>query len=141
MKIAQEIKKAIYAKYQTSTLFTVDAVPLYLDHVPASVAYPIIVVHPISSGNSMAMPSLAQPTGFDYEDGRWQFMIYGNDRQHVQIEDIADRLEDLFHRSSLPTGNGVTHIATISIDQYTTFWDQQQKIWTLMMQFRILAGR
>ena len=141
MIITQEIKKAIYAKYLTSTLWTSDAVSMYLDHVPQSVNYPIIVVHPISTGNNMAMPTVANPIGWDYQDGIWDFVVYGNDRQNTNIIDIACRLEDLYHRQSLPTGNGVTHIATMSINESQSFYDQQQKIWKLLMHFRILAGR
>jgi len=143
MKIQMEIKKAIYSKYQASTLWTVDKVPLYLDHVPASTSFPFIVVHPISSNNTMAMPSpiVSNTTGWDYVDGIWQFAIHSNDRQHQDLEDIVDKLEDLYHRQTLPTANNVTHIATISVDQKTTFWDALLKIWSIYMSFRILAGR
>ena len=141
MKITQEIKKSIYAKYQTSTLFTVDHIPLYLDHVPSNLEYPIIVVHPVSSGNTMAMPDISNNIGWDYVDGRWQFSLYSNDLQHVQLEDICDRIEDLYHRQSLPTANGVSHLATFSVDQRTAFFDESLKIWSIYMQFRIIAGR
>ena len=141
MLIIQEIKKAIYAKYNASTLFTVDHVPLYLDHVPNIKTYPIICLYPINSNQTMAMPSAIKTEGFDYSDGRWQFSIYGNDRNQVQLEDIADRLETIFHRSTLSTGNGVSHIATISLNQSTLFFDQGLKIWTIRIDFRIIAGK
>jgi len=141
MKIIEQIKRAIYLKYQTSTLYAVDNIPLYLDHVPQSVKYPIIVVRHNSSGNTMAMPSAVKPNGFDYVDARFRFLICSNDRQHVQLEDIADRLEDLYHRTSLPTSNSVTHIATISVNQQTIFFDEGQKIWSIPCDYRIIAGR
>lgn len=141
MKIIEELKKAIYAKYQTSTMYTSDGVQMYLDHVPSSVCYPIICVYHISSNNFMSMPTQTVAGGFDYVDSRWQMSVYSNDRQHVQIEDLADRLEDLFHRQPLTLANNCTHIATISTDQKTLFYDQQQKIWTIRLDFRILAGK
>jgi len=142
MNIIQEIKKSIWAKYQTSTLWTVQNIPMHLDKfTPQAKVYPIIGVFHISSNLTMAMPSTIQPAGFNYSDGRWQMSIWGNDRQHAQIETIADVLEDLYHRSSLATGNGVTHIATISYNNNTTFYDEKNKIWGIHLQFRILAGK
>jgi hypothetical protein len=143
MNIVQSVKQAIWAKYQTSTLYTADHVALYLDHVPASVTYPIICVYAISSNNFMAMPTAVKTEGFDYIDSRFQFTIYGNDRNHVQMEDIADRLETLYHRQSLimPIGSNVSHIATISLNQRTMFYDQKIKVWTLNTDYRILAGK
>lgn len=142
MNIIQEIKKAIWAKYQTSTLWTVQHIPMHLDKfTPQSKVYPVIGVFHVSSNLTMAMPSTIQPAGFNYSDGRWQMSIWGNDRQHAELETIADELEDLYHRSSLTTGNGVSHIATISYNNNTTFWDEKQKIWGIHLQFRILAGK
>ena len=60
---------------------------------------------------------------------------------HAEIEDIADRLEDLFHRQPLTLGSSCTHIATISLNQKTLFWDQSEKIWTIRMDMRLLAGK
>ena len=141
MKLIQEIKKALWTKYQGNTLFSSDAIPFYLDHVPNSIAYPFIVCYHISSGNYMAMPSVSQVGGFDYVDSRFQLTVFGNDREHVALEDIGDRLEDCFHRQPLSLGNNCTHIATISLNQKTLFYDQMQKIWSLRMDFRILAGK
>jgi hypothetical protein len=141
MKIVEEVKKALYAKYQTSTLWTVDAIPFYMDHAPQSKNYPIICVYYISSGNFMAMPSTIQPGGFDYIDSRFQFSVYGNDRQNVQLTDIQDRLEDVFHRQPLTLGSNCTCIAVISLNQRTQFYDQKNKIYTISNDMRILAGR
>lgn len=141
MLLTQEIKKALVSKYQASTLWTVDAIPFYLDHVPNSKNYPIICVYPISSNQTMSMPTVANPSGFDYSDGLWQITIFGNDRQFTQMEDIADRLETLYHRSTLPTGSGVTHIATFSVNQQQKFFDQNIKVWSIIIQFRIIVGR
>jgi hypothetical protein len=121
-------------------MWTVDVVDFHLDHVPQSVCYPIICCYHIASNNFMSMPSTVQVGGYDYVDSRFQFSIYGNDRQHSTLEDLADRLENLYHRQSLTLGGGCTHIATISINQKTLFFDQALKIWTLRMDFRILAG-
>jgi hypothetical protein len=140
MIIIQAIKKGIYTKYQTSTLYTVDNIPFYLDHVPQSVNYPIICVYAISSNNTMAMPTTIKTEGFDYVSSRFQFSIYGNDKNHVQIEDIANRLEQLYHRQTLTLGDGVSHIETIALNQGTKFYDQSQKIWTIAIDFRIRAG-
>jgi hypothetical protein len=141
MKLIQEIKKGIWTKYQLDTLWTVDNIALYLDHAPQSVNYPIIKVSHISSNQTMAMLSDTNPVGWDYSDGRWQFSIFGNDRQHSDLEDITDRLEDLYHRKSLPTGNGVTHIATISYNNNTTFFDEGVKVWGIHLDMRIIVGR
>lgn len=141
MNIISEIKKAVLAKYQTTTLYTVDAIPFYMDHVPNSRTFPFICFFHIDANNTMAMPSAAQPGGFDYVDSRFQFSVFANDRQHVQMEDICDRLEDAFHRQALVTGNGVTHIATITTNSRTKFWDEKQKIWHISQDYRILAGR
>jgi len=143
MNLIQEIKKSMWTKYKTDTLYTVDNISFYLDHVPASVSYPIIVCRHISSGNNMAMPDPANGNnyGCDYVDSRIQVSIFANDRQQVDMEDIADRLETLYHRKSLPTANGVTHIATFSINQRTSFFDENIKVWGLHLTFRILAGK
>jgi hypothetical protein len=144
MKIIQEIKKALWTRYQTSTLYTVDKIPFHLDkNTPQSDTYPLIGVFHISSGLSMAMPSPDEgnTTGWDYSDGRWQFSCWANDRGHVELEDIADRLEDLYHRQPLILGNNCTHIATISYNNNTTFYDDNVKVWGIHLQFRIIAGR
>lgn len=139
MKLISEIKKAIWAKYQTSTLYTVDHIDFFLDHTPNATVYPLIVCYHVSSGNFMAMPTQAHGN-FDYVDSRFQFNVYGNEYQHADIEDIADQLEDLYHRSTLTLGNGCTHIVTISLNQNTTFYDEQQKIWGIRLDMRIIAG-
>jgi len=141
MNLIQEIKKALKVKYQLSTLWTTDAVPFYLDHAPLGKNYPIIAVYHVGANQTMAMPTIATPAGFNYTDGRWQMSIFSNDRQHIDLEDIADRLEDVFHRQSLTLGNGCTHIATLSYNNHTTFYDEGQKIWGIHLQFRILAGK
>ena len=141
MKIIEEIKKSVYAKYQTSTLFTVDQVAFYMDHVPQAVSYPCVVFYHIASNNFMAMANPSKTEGFDYVDSIFQFSIYSNDRQHVQAEDIADRIEDLYHRQSLTMSNSVSHIGTIVTNSRTKFWDQSQKIWHISQDYRILAGR
>ena len=142
MNLIQEIKKAIWSKYQTSTLYTVDNIPMHLDKAtPQSYAYPIISVFHVSSNLTMAMPQVGvKPDGWNYSDGRWQMSIFGNDRQHAELETIAATLEDLYHRTTLPTANGVTHIATISYNNNTAFYDEKQKIWSIHLQFRILVG-
>lgn len=140
MKIIESLKQGIYTKYQTSTLWTADAIPFYMDHVPQSVCYPIICCYYISSGNYMSMGNTTQPAGYNYIDSRMQFTIYGNDRQNVQITDIASRLEDVYHRQSMILPNGVTFIAGISLNQRTLFFDQNLKIWSLRTDFRFLAG-
>jgi len=112
-----------------------------MDHVPQSVSYPIIVFYHIASNNTMAMPSTIQANGFDYVDSRFQFSIFSNDRQHVDLEDMADRIEDLYHRQSLILGNNCTHIATIVTNSRTKFYDQGQKIWSISQDYRILAGK
>ena len=81
MKIVEELKKAIYAKYQTDSLWTSDGINFYLDHVPNSVTYPFICLYHISSGNYMAMPTPTKAAGYDYVDARFQFSVYGNDRK------------------------------------------------------------
>jgi hypothetical protein len=69
--------------------------------------------------------------------------VFGNDRQHVQLEDIADRLENLYHRQPLvmPVGSDVTHIGTISYNNATSFFDSDLKIWSIKLDLRILAGK
>jgi hypothetical protein len=142
MNIIDEIKKAVVVKYKASTLWTADAIPFYMDHEPNKIQYPSICFYHINSRNTMAMPvPVTKPEGFDYVDAIFQFTVFANDRQETTMEDICNRLEDVYHRQSLATGNSVTHIATISINQSTKFWDQQQKIWSIAMTFRILAGR
>jgi hypothetical protein len=147
MNLIQAIKKALWDKYQTSTLWTVQEIPFYLDHTPQGttaqpLVYPIICAYHVDAKQSMAMPTVAQPGGFDYADSRFSLVVYGNDRNHVAIETIADTLEDLFHRQSLPTLTyGVNHIATISIDSRTLFYDKQQKIWQVQQYYRILVGK
>ena len=141
MLLIQEIKQSLYAKYQTDTLWTVDAIPFYLEKAPQSKDYPIICCYHIDSNQTMAMPTVAKPSGFDYCDARFQFSIHGNNRQHVQLEDIANRLENLFHRTSLTLGNDCTHIASICINSGTRFWNENEKIWTIALDFRFLAGR
>lgn len=142
MKIIEQIKRAIWTKYQTTTLWTVDAIPMYLDHVPQSVAYPIITIDYINSNNTMAMPELtSKPEGFDYVDARIQFSVFGNDRQNVQITDIQDRLEDIYHRQQLTLGSNCTFIAMISLNQGTKFYDEKQKIWHISNDYRVLAGK
>lgn len=112
-----------------------------MDHVPQSVAYPIIAVYHISSNNTMSMPTSTVPNGFDYCNAKFQFSIYGNDTQHVQIEDIADRLETIFHRTSLTLDAGYTHICTYTTDSSTKFWDEGQKVWHIRQDYLIMAGK
>ena len=140
MQIINEIKKALYAKYQTSTLCTVDKIPYYLDHVPNSVQYPFIVVYQKASGNSMSMPTTAKPAGWNYVDSLWGVSVYGNDRNDVALHSIASDIEDLYHRQSLTLGASCTHIATISLNVRQSFYDQQNKIWGIHLTLRILAG-
>ena len=140
MILIQEIKKALYAKFQTSTMHTVDGLQMYLDHTPNSVSYPLVTVYALSSNQTMAMPNTIKPSGFDYCDAIFDICVYGNDKNHVVVESFADQLETLYHRQLLTTGNSVTHIATISIQQRTMFYDQAQKVWSIHTHYRILAG-
>jgi len=140
MQIIEEIKKGIYAHYQTTTLWTVDKIPIYQDHV-TRVAYPFICFYHIASNNSMAMPTPSKAAGYDYVDSRFQFSLFSNDRTYTVLEDYANRLEDAFHRVPLTFANDVTHIGTIVINGRTKFWDAQQKIWTINQDYRILAGK
>lgn len=141
MKLLQETFKSVYAKYLTTTMWTSDAIPFYIDHVPNAKSYPIICFYHISTNNFMAMPNTVQPSGFDYIDSRFQFSVYGNDKQYSQIMDITDRLEDTYHRKNLVYGNNCTFIAMFTIDSTTKFFDEQQKIWTITQDYRILAGK
>lgn len=141
MQIIEEIKKGIYAHYKTTTLWTVDAIPIYQDHVPTSVAYPFICYYYIASNNTMSMPDASATTGHDYVDARIQFSLYCNDRQYTALEDYANRLEDAFHRVPLTFSNDVTHIATIVTNSRTKFYDQQQKVYTINQDYRFLAGK
>jgi len=147
MRIISEIKKAVAAKYLTSTLWTVDAIPFYMDHAPQGtttqpLVYPIICFYHVSTNNTMAMiQPIIKPTGWDYVNSRFQFSVYANYRQHVQAEDIMDRIEDVYHRVPLILGNNCTHIATFSVDGTTKFYDQKEKIWHLRQDMMILAGR
>lgn len=142
MKILEEIKKGVYAHYQTTTLWTVDAVPFYQDFAPNGVKYPIITFNHVSSNNSYAMPNIADGhvSGYNYVDSRWRFTIYTNDRQNTQLEDINDRLEEAFHRVKLTFGNDVTHIETYIINASTAFYDQKLKVWSIRCDYRIIAG-
>jgi len=141
MKIIEEIKKAVYAKYLTTTLWTVDAISLYLNHGPNALVYPFVVFSHMATNNSYAMPDGTHPTGYDYVDSLFQFSICSNDRQHDDLEDIADQIEDTYHKVSLTLGNNCTHIATLVIDGRTIFGNESQKIWTIHQQYRILAGK
>jgi len=142
MKILEEIKKGVWAHYQTTTLYTVDGIAFYQDYAANSIKYPIIVFSHISSNNSYAMPSISDshPNGYNYVDSRWRFTIYANDRQNMELEDINDRLEEAFHRVKLTFGNGVTHIETYIINASTTFYDQKLKVWSIRCDYRIVAG-
>jgi hypothetical protein len=142
MNLIQSIKKALWDKYQLSALWTVQKIPFFLDHAPQIKTYPMIIAYHVDAKQTMAMPTIVQPGGFNYADSRFSLVVYGNDRNHVEIETIADTLEDLFHRQSLPTLTyGVNHIATISIDSRTLFYDQKQKIWSVQQYYRILVGK
>jgi len=81
------------------------------------------------------------PTGYDYVDCMFQFAIFGNDRQHSDLEGYADQIEDGFHKIQLTLGNNCTHIATLVTDSRTSFYDQGLKIWQINQKYRILAGR
>ena len=141
MKLIEEVKKAVYAHYNTTTLNTVDHIAFFQDHAYTGICYPIICFYHISSNSSMAMPTTAKPTGFDYIDSNFQFSVYSNDRQYSNAEDIMDRLEEAFHRVPLTLYNDCTHIATICTNARTKFWDENQKIWHISADFRILAGK
>lgn len=139
--IIQAIKIAFWDKYKLSTLWTVDAIPFALNYNPNSKNYPLIVINHVKTNSTMAMPSTVQLTGYNYVDSRFSLIVYGNTNNHATIEGIADSLETLYHRSSLPTAGGVTHIATIFIDGQTIFYDQGQKIWGINQYIRVLAGK
>ncbi len=141
MQMIEELKKAIYAKYLTTTLWTTDGYWCYQDHVPQSVAYPIVVFIHVSSVNKYAMPTTTVTNGFDYVDVRMQFSIYGNDRQNATIEDIADRIEDTYHKTQLVLGDGCTNIGTLILGARTKFWDQDQKIWGIHQDFKFMCGK
>jgi hypothetical protein len=141
MLLIQEIKKALKTKYETTTLWTVDHIPFYLNYAPNVKNYPMIRVTQAGSGLTMAMPDPAtKPEGWNYTDGRWQITVLGNVNQETTIESIANQIENLYHRQSLTLGNNCTHIATFSLDNHTSFFDEQQKIWGIHVQFRIIAG-
>jgi len=143
MLIVSEVKKAIRAHYLTTTLWTTNAYPLYEDHVPQSVTYPLITYYHISSNNRYAMTNnlTGHPKGYDYIWSRWQFSVFANDRQNMLLEDITDRVEDAYHKTPLILGNNCTHIATLVQNGHTLFYDQQQKIWSVHLQFWIWAGK
>lgn len=142
MQIIDQLKKAIFARYQASTLWTVDGIACYMDHVPNAVPYPFVVFFHRSSNNKVAMPDGTHPTGYDYVmPAIFRFSVYANDRQHAQMEDIADRLEDLFQKVKLTLSAGCTHIGTLAVDDSTTFFDQQQKVWQYSQSFRFWAGK
>ena len=141
MKLLEEISKAIKVKYEADTLYTVDKIQMYLDHVPQSVSYPIICVYHEASNNKYAMVTDDHPIGYDYVFSDWRFSIYGNDRNYTQMMDICDRLEDLYHKQSLTLGNNCTHIVTLVKDARTKFYDQNQKIWSIHQKYTIWAGK
>jgi len=141
MKIIEEIKKGVYAHYQTLTLWTVDAVTFYMDHVPNAVEYPFIVFYHLASNNSYSMVDGTHPKGYDYVDSIFQFSLFGNDRQHSELENYADQIEDGFHKVHLILGGNVTHIATLTTDSRTSFYDQGLKVWQINQKYRIMAGK
>jgi hypothetical protein len=141
MKMIEELKKAIYAKYLTTTLYTVDNVLCYQDHVPSSVNYPCVCFYHISSINKCGMIATGHATGFDYADVRIQFGIYVNDRQYAQAEDIADRIEDTYHKHSLTLGSSCTNIGTLVTGAGTRFYDENQKIWTIAQDYKFFIGK
>ena len=140
MRIITELKKAMFNKYNLSTLWTTDAIPFYLNDAPLVTNYPIITLKHQAGRNTMAMPSVAQPAGFNYVDSIWTFAVMGNQLQHVQMEDIADRLEDVYHRQTLITGNGVSFIAMFTTGSHTLYYNEGLKIWTIEQDYRCLAG-
>ena len=140
MNLIQEIMKGVFTHYKTTTLWTTDAVPFYLNDVPQSVKYPIIVMNHIAGNFSMAMPTAVKTAGWDYCDAIFQFSIFGNDRQHPTTEEIAERLSLAFHRIPIVLGGDCSHIATILVNNRTAFYDSGQKIWHKTQDYRILAG-
>lgn len=143
MKLLEEVKKGIVAHYATTTLATVDHIPLYQDHIPNAITYPFIVFFHKSSNNKYAMiDASTHPTGYDYlMPAIFQFSVYANDRQYSQMEDIADRLEDAFNKVHMTFGAGCTHIGTLVSDDRTKFFEQNQKIWVIHQDYRIWCGK
>ena len=135
------MKKAICAHYQTTTLWTVDAIPFFMDHVPNASNYPFIVFYHVGTNNSYSMVDGTHPKGYDYIDSDFQFSIFSNAGQHTNLEDLADRIEDAFHKVHLTLGSNCTHIATLVKDSRTSFYNQQQKIWSVQQKYRIWAGK
>lgn len=140
----EELKKGIVSHYQTSTIYTVDGIKIYQDHVPQSVNYPFIAFYHIASNYSYAMIDVAagHPAGYDYlNPARIQFSVYVNDRQYSSMEDLADRLEDLFNKQKITLANSCTNFGILTVNSRTKFFDQNQKIWGLHQDYSFWVGR
>lgn len=136
------MKIGIYNHYMASTLWTADAVPIYLNYVPNATDYPFVVVSHISSNNNYAMIDSTHPKGYDYVlPAIFQFTVLGNDRQHSTIENIADQLEDLFHKTQLTLAASVTNFGTLVTDSRTTFFNQSNKVWQISQNYQFWAGK
>lgn len=135
-----EIMQGITTQYDLSStgMSYLSSVPLYLDHAPQNVDYPIITYKVISSPRSWAMNG---STPFKYANARIQFSVYGNENQLEDCMKITDQLESVFDFIPLTLNNGVTHICTKIMDESVAFYNENEKIWTVVQDMRIRTGK
>ena len=144
MKMLKELKKGILTRFNNSTIYSVDGIKLYEDHMPSSKTYPFVVFYHVSSVNKYAMidTTTGHTNGYDYlMPARIQFTIYANDRQNVEMEDIADKLEDLYNKQKIALANDCTNFGTLLTGSRTKFDNQQQKIWSISQDYNFFVGK
>jgi hypothetical protein len=120
---------AIYTKYLSSTLSEL-LTELYNTKANEEAVYPYGV---------FALLNVVADWTFteEMEDILFQFNLFSNTVDAVQICEAFDRLNDTFHKKDLPIAN-YESISTVRIGANLT---QEEKVWQYNVTFRILLGK
>jgi len=134
----KQLSKAIITKYKASTgagtLYAGLTGGLWNSQAPQNTSYPYAVFYLISDVPSHTMQGTF--TYYTYEDCLVQFSIYDDDTAQDTVEDIYDKLTDLFDE------------ATLTLVNFTREFDHLEKIrgesgsyWQYVVQYRGLFER
>lgn len=132
--ILQELIKGIMDEWD-------DSYPMYYNHCPQGVEYPLVVFNIIDSPRTYAMGDSSLHTDpFQYTKSRISFTVYGNENQMNNIMTISQNIENIYKFQKLSFGNGVTGIFSWVADQRIGFFEKGDKVWSVTTDMIFMVG-
>jgi len=139
----KQLSKAIISQYSdstgTGTLYAGLTGGLWNSQAPEGTSYPYAVFYLISNVPSHVMEG--EFTNYKYENPLIQFSIYDDDTAQDTVEDIYDKLTDLFDEATLTLTNYTTVNFTREFDHLEKIRGESGSYWQYVVQYRGLFER